>query len=122
MRLTATQIRYLLAIHTLSDDGIVRSADIAGSLGVTKPSVHKMIIQLSKMDLITKEKYSVIRVTESGRFFAQQYFDSFSLIYGFLSEQLNLPQDTAEEGVLAILSSMETEKLKFISLQNHTGV
>ncbi|MGI5985625.1 MAG: metal-dependent transcriptional regulator [Clostridiales bacterium] len=122
MRLTATQIRYLLAIHTLSDDGIVRSADIAGSLGVTKPSVHKMIIQLSKMDLITKEKYSVIRVTESGRFFAQQYFDSFSLIYGFLSKQLNLPQDTAEEGVLAILSSMETEKLKFISLQNHTGV
>lgn len=107
MKLTAVQIRYLLVIHKLSKNGIVRSSEIAGQLNVTKPSVHRMADQLSKMNLIEKERYSYINFTEVGRYMADKYYDGFSKIKDFLMEHLELSSGTAEEGALAILSGLD---------------
>ena len=46
MKLTASQIKYLLTIYKMNNNGVVRSTDIASSLTVTRPSVHRMITQL----------------------------------------------------------------------------
>lgn len=112
MKLTAIQIRYLLAVYQLSKKGIVRSLEIADSLDVSRPSTHRMLDQLLKMDLIMKEKYSFINLTESGREIAEQYFNGFVQISGSLHECLNLSPDIAETGTLAILSKLDAAALR----------
>lgn len=106
MSLTATQIRYLVAIQSLTRDGVVRSADIADYLGVKKPTVHSMLAQLAKLKLITKEKYSVIELTEFGKNTAEAYAVQFLKINILISKHLNLPSEAVEEGAFAILSCL----------------
>ncbi|HWQ78467.1 MAG TPA: MarR family transcriptional regulator [Anaerovoracaceae bacterium] len=117
MKLTAVQIRYLLAIYQLSKKGIVRSSEIADSLGISRPSTHRMLDQLLKMNLIMKEKYSFISLTESGREIAEQHYYCFIHISGSLHDCLNLSRDIAENGALAILSKLDSATLRELSLQ-----
>jgi len=112
MTLTATQIKYLVAIHALDCGGCIRSADIAELLGVSKPTVHSMLVSLSKLSLIKKEKYSVIELTDFGRKIAEKYAVGFSNIRLLLNKQLRIPAETAVEGALAILSCLQTEDLE----------
>ena len=109
MTLTATQIKYLVAIHSLTRDDGVRSADIADNLRVTKPTVHSMLTQLAKLKLIKKEKYSVIELTEYGRKTAKAYAIHFSSINILISKHLELSSKAAEEGALAILSCLDSD-------------
>ncbi|HML36095.1 MAG TPA: helix-turn-helix domain-containing protein [Bacillota bacterium] len=112
MRLTAIQIRYFLAIYQFSKKGSVCSAEIADSLGVSRPSTHRMLGQLLKEGLITKGKYTSIDLTESGRKAAEQYYDGFVHISRSLNECLNISTDAAEAGALAILSRLDVESLR----------
>lgn len=117
MELTASQIRYLLAVYMIHKNGTVRSADIAENLTVTRPSVHRMIMQLSGMGLLKQEKYSSVSFTEKGRILAEQFYNIFSYIRAFLSKNLHLPFDSAEEGALAIMSRLHSEKLEAVCMQ-----
>ncbi len=117
MNLTATQIRYLLAIYHLSKNGIVRSSEIADSLNVSRPSVHRMVEQLFVMNLIMKEKYSSIGLTEKGYNMAEQYEEGLYHISGFLSNNLNLSNDTAENGALSILVELDDTMLKELCIR-----
>lgn len=55
MQLTASQVRYLLAIAELSKKSVsVSSSDIADKLQVTRPSVNKMVEVLSGKKLLEK--------------------------------------------------------------------
>lgn len=117
MKLTATQIRYLLAIYRLSKNGVVRSSEIADCLNVSRPSAHRMVEQLLKMNLIVKEKHSHILFTENSRDFAEQYYDGLFHISRFLLKSLDLSPDIAEDGALAILSELNTAMIKELCTQ-----
>ena len=95
----------------------MRSSDIADSLAVTRPSVYKMTAQLLKMKLITKERYSTVRMTKKGRAYAENYQLVFDGITGFLYGHINLPADSAGEGALAILGRLNNEKVEMICTQ-----
>lgn len=112
MKLTTSQIKYLLTIYKMNNDGIVRSTDIASSLTVTRPSAHRMITQLAQVGLITKKKYSYIKMTDEGIYVAQQYYYVFSRLNNYLYKSLNLPADTSEKGSFAILSSLELKDVE----------
>ncbi len=120
-RLTAIQIRYLLAIYQLNRRGSVRSSEIADSLGVSRPSTHRMLDQLMKADLITKDKYSSIDLTESSRKTMEQYYNGFLHISSSLHEGLDLSMDIAETGALAILSKLDAAALKELSMRTDPG-
>lgn len=107
MKLTTSQIKYLLTIYKMNNDRTVRSTDIASSLAVTRPSVHRMITQLAEAGLITKKKYSYIKMTDYGIYVAQQYYYVFSRLNNYLYKGLDLPADTSEKGSLTILSTLE---------------
>ncbi len=117
MELTPSQIRYLLAVYTLHKEGAVRSSDIAESLKVSRPSVHRMTIQLSEMGLLIKAKYSAVGFTETGRILAEQYHTCFSCISTMLNQYLSLPKDPSEAGALAVLSSLSVTKLRSVYAQ-----
>lgn len=74
MERTNTHLRYLLAIDSLSRTGEgVRSSEVAASLGVSKPSVARMVGILAEQGLIEKARYGKIALTEQGADLARTY-------------------------------------------------
>ena len=117
MELTASQIKYLLAVHKLNKNGTIRSADIAGRLAVTRPSAHRMINQLTQLGLLEKERYTSVKITQSGLMLSCLYNDAFFTIFDFLYHQLNIPPESAEDGTLAIIKSLSPDILESVCLQ-----
>ena len=73
MELSQAHLRYLLAIGELSQGkAAVSSAAVARALGVSCPSVTRMLAVLAEKDLVTKERYGKITLTETGAALAHQ--------------------------------------------------
>lgn len=57
---TAALFDYDLSI---AEKRAVRLLDVAGKLGVAKPSVHRMAVQLVRLELLEEGRFSVAAVT-----------------------------------------------------------
>ena len=67
MQLTAAHLRYLLAIYEVSRTHLdISSRSIAEKLGVTKPSVVRILNLLMEQGMIVKEYYGKIYLTDRG--------------------------------------------------------
>lgn len=66
MVLTASHIRYLLALKRLGGEFGVRSIDIANDLNLSKVSVHNMMDTFAKLNYISKEHGGQVYLTEYG--------------------------------------------------------
>ena len=81
-KLTTTNIKYLIAINQLyNNQNGVRCTDLANMLGVSKPSVHRMVETMKNTGLIDKDRYGKIFFTQEGQELAEKYssyYDSFS--------------------------------------------
>lgn len=73
MELSQAHLRYLLAIGELSQGkAAVSSTQVARVLQVSRPSVTRMLAVLAEKDLVTKERYGKITLTETGAALAHQ--------------------------------------------------
>lgn len=73
MELTAAHLRYLLAIYEVSRTHLdVSSRSIAERLGVTKPSVVRVLNLLMDRRMIVKAHYGKIYLTDRGIYVARQ--------------------------------------------------
>ena len=73
MELSQAHLRYLLAIGQLArETGAVSSAQVARALQVSRPSVTRMLAILAEKDLVTKERYGKITLTETGAALVRQ--------------------------------------------------
>ena len=73
MELSQAHLRYLLAIGRLArEQAAVSSAQVARALQVSRPSVTRMLAVLAEKDLVTKERYGKITLTETGAALARQ--------------------------------------------------
>ena len=73
MQLTAAHLRYLLAIYEVSRTHLdISSRSIAEKLGVTKPSVVRIMNLLMERGMIVKEHYGKIYMTDRGIFVAKE--------------------------------------------------
>ena len=71
--LSASGVRYLLALRELDRDGRgVRCAELAQSLGLSRPSVHNMMDSFAGLGLVNKNAYGVVLLTEEGRLLAKR--------------------------------------------------
>ena len=71
MELSQAHLRYLLAIGELSQGkAAVSSTQVV--LQVSRPSVTRMLAVLAEKDLVTKERYGKITLTETGAALAHQ--------------------------------------------------
>ena len=65
MELTSAHLRYLLAIYEVSRTHLdISSRSIAEKLGVTKPSVVRIMNLLMERGMIVKEHYGKIYMTD----------------------------------------------------------
>lgn len=105
--LSASAIRYLLVIHSFSiDGGGVRSAVIADRIGVSRPSVHKMMESLGKAGLIHKNGYGAVFLTEEGERMAGLYENCYTRLKVRLTDLL--PEDTDFSQAACMLLSVLT--------------
>lgn len=108
---------YLECIYQTNRGQGVKSTDIASKLSVSKPSVHRAIVTLAEMGLVTQEKYSLIYLTESGQMKAAEVNAKHEIFSSFLQKVLNIEPAIAEEEACKMEHgvSMETAR-KFSAL------
>lgn len=109
--LSASSIRYLITMHSLSGENGMRCVDIAGALNVTKPSVHRMMETLSEKALVQKVKYGMVFFTEEGCKRAARYAVYYDIIFRFLCRKFALPPNDAKNAACALLAGISDERI-----------
>jgi Mn-dependent DtxR family transcriptional regulator len=85
MPMRASAEDYLETILLLSKKtGAVRSIDIAGDMGFSKPSVSVAMKKLREGDLIRMDRDGFITLTEQGERAARQVYERHSVLYDWL--------------------------------------
>ena len=81
MELTSAHLRYLLAIYEVSRTHLdISSRSVAEKLGVTKPSVVRIMNLLMERGMIVKEHYGKIYMTDRGIYVAKQVYQELETI------------------------------------------
>lgn len=105
MKHCAGQIKYLAAIRELSQtNDSLRCVHIARHLGVSRPSVSKMLRCLANSGLVYEDYCNSVVLTPEGRAAADEIFSSFSEIYTFFHSFLKLNHEEAHEQALRFIS------------------
>ena len=112
-QLSAAQIKYLFAIYKLEQKGEVRQRHIAQSLGVSNPSVHKMLLQLEEQDLRVKNRYSSLTITPNGKKTVAEYYGSYCKIQRLLAENIHLPEQYLDQVTFAVLGELGVCRFDF---------
>ena len=106
---------YLEAVLVLQQKhGYIRCVDVAGYLGVTKPSVSRAVKELSKKKCLLKKDDGTLSLTEQGRQIAQQIYEK----HQFFTKQLieaGVPRDIAVQDACRpehVISETSFNKLK----------
>lgn len=113
--LTSSIEDYLEAVLVLQQKhGYIRCVDVAGYLGVTKPSVSRAVKELSKKKCLLKKDDGTLSLTEQGRQIAQQIYEK----HQFFTKQLieaGVPRDIAVQDACRlehVISETSFNKLK----------
>jgi Mn-dependent DtxR family transcriptional regulator len=118
MKLTHSQMRYLLAIHRISENGKgVRSSDIVEFLGFARPSVSRMLRILSEMSLVEKDRFGKISFTQDGRDVLNAVWKKAEVLSFQLQDVLELTEEAAEDCALLLLAQLP----EYFEFLNTTG-
>ena len=113
MNLCAGQYRYLLCIYRLQRErGRIRCVDIANDLGVTRPSVSKMIKCMLRMELVEPDYCEAVRLTPLGISMAEKLNDDYDMTYAFFRRILRLTPAEAKEHAFLFLSDFPDTTVK----------
>ena len=115
MTLTSSMEDYLEAVLMIQQrHGYVRCVDVAGQLGVSKPSVSRAVRELSKSGHLVKNAGGTLSLTEIGLQLAEQIYEK----HRFFTERLiaaGVDPKIAEQAACNIehaISKTSFEKLK----------
>jgi len=87
---------YLETIYILEEShGHAHVAEIASLLKVTKPSVTKAMKSLKEDEMIFKEKYGSITLTDKGKKLAKKVYDKHRIISKYIMHSLGLSSKEA---------------------------
>lgn len=112
MKLTASQLRYMMALRKLDHGDKIRCTDLAKELCVKKPSVCGMLCRMENMGLITQDPYADVRITEEGRTAMEEWGRRLDCLAGLLAGRLGLSRRAAGEMALTLLGNMEQKSLE----------
>lgn len=107
---------YLETILVLSQEGKVRSVDIAKKMGYSKPSISIAMKNLKSNDHISIDAGGFITLTDSGREIAQQIYDRHTLIADWLI-YLGVDKETAVQDACKMEHGMSEKS--FFAIQKH---
>lgn len=109
--MTQTQIRCLLAIWALSGHGQeALSKDVSKVLGVSRPSVHRMLEILCREGLALKKPYGAVRLSAQGEAAARALEARKERLQLFFC-RLGLPLDEGAAAATLLMSALREESL-----------
>lgn len=115
LRLTKSIEDYLEVMYNLKKTkGVIKVGDIAFELGVKPPSVVEAVDRISKLKLVSREKYGEIKLNEKGIAVARSIIHKHNTLKRFLNV-LGVDDETAEREACAmehILSDSTINKLE----------
>lgn len=104
------QIKYLIAIKELSESlGTVKCVNISRHLGVSRPSVSKMLRCLANSGLVYEDFCNSVELTEEGAASVEEIFSVFSEIYIFFRKFLHLPTEEAHSQAVTFITEFPQE-------------
>ena len=109
-RPTAAQLRYLLVMREVLEDGAVHSVDVARALGVRKPSVYSIMNAFSEAGWIEKDRYGAAVFTEEGERLSERYAAACHAVEGALTEHFPTLSDVRSVAC-TLLSEISDESL-----------
>lgn len=100
--LSSSMEDYLREIYVLTQKkDEVRVTDVAQFLGISKPSVNRAMNTLKEQGYIEYEHYGTIHLTKVGLEAGKNVYDTYKVVYKFLTEMLEIePADAREEAHL----------------------
>lgn len=111
MELTKTHLRYLMAIYTLAQETPTVSA-VANALGVSKPSVTRMMGILMGKGLLVQERYGKVYLTNHGIREAQRYQERIAQLQVLIPRMgLNLTEQELGEMACLLASALPEQAL-----------
>lgn len=109
--LTASQIRYLIAIKRLCErQGSVRGADIAKELKLSKASVHRMMDFFEQVQYVKRDCGKHIVLTDDGMEKALEY-EKYSMELNKRLFHSKLCDSIEETAICSFLASFSSDKL-----------
>lgn len=110
MKHCAGHIKYLIAIKELSDiDEYVRSVSIARHLGVSRPSVSKMLRCMANCGLVYEDFCNSVVLTSEGEKAVNEIFSNFNEVYMFFHNFLKLSQEEAHDQAVKFVTEFPQE-------------
>ena len=108
---------YLEAIYVLSlktEDGAVRSVDVADDLNVSKASVNKALSMLKEQGMVTQEHYGKVTLTDGGRSYAQLVWRAHRALRAFLTDEIGVDYETADEEACLMEHVLSTNTMNML--------
>lgn len=113
--LPATRLRYLFALEKLcQENGGARAVEIATLLGVTRPSVHRMVETLKKQQHICQVG-ALLLLTAQGQQVLDYYREDFNIFLSFFQKQLGLSTLEAEDNAISLLGAISPRCRRVLS-------
>ena len=120
MKIQKASEDYLEAMLMMKEKhGYIRSIDVAGQLGVTKPSVSYATKRLRENGYITMDPDGLITLTDKGMAIAESMYERHKLLTKLLIS-LGVDPDTAREDACKIEHDLSQES--FDAIRKHTGM
>lgn len=114
MKIQKSSEDYLEAMLMMQEKhGYIRSVDVAGQLGVTKPSVSYSTKRLRENGYITMDMDGLITLTEKGMAIAQNMYTRHKMLTGFLTA-IGVDEETAREDACKIEHDISAQTFKAI--------
>lgn len=114
----AGQIRYLIAIKELMDiNETVKCVNISKHIGVSRPSVSKMLRCLANSGLVYEDFCNSVRLTDEGEKAISEIYEVFEDIYIFFRKFLKLSSEEAHSQAVTFITEFPEdtcERLKKI--------
>lgn len=118
MNLTVNQIRFLLAVLSLTPMGEdIASKNIARILGITRPSVHGMLEQMIERGFVEKAHYGRARLTTEGLVLARALEARRDKLMLLFIRRDALPLDEALMAATSLMGALKEESLQALEAQ-----
>lgn len=110
---TQADLRYLLAILELSQMGSqVKSVEVAGFLGYSRPSVARQLKGLLDKDFIEKEPYGSITLSVKGRKLAVDLHKKYLSLKSFFVIRLGVDMENACKDAMLCACGLTEQSLQ----------
>lgn len=118
MNICSGQCKYIIAIYELGmlkNNKPVRSIDIAQHLGVTRPSVSKMLKRMSCNGFIEEDCSQKVILTAEGLETAKGLYYRYRMLYMFFRRVLHESKENAKSQAVLFLSTFSSDTSEKLS-------